>query len=91
MSEENPLPSLPDLIEKRDRLIELGNAIDKRLAGLNDYEKREVEALSKRAINPQCSFDRKYREMLYTLALFPDHVSWYWRLRERLHRFIHHH
>lgn len=90
MSEERK-QSLEEMIKERDTLIQLGHAIEQRLAGISEYEKREVEALSNRAINPQCSFDRKHREMLYKLALFPNYVSLYWKLRERLHRFIHHH
>jgi hypothetical protein len=77
--------------EKLDALLDLKESIEKRLANISKEEQMEVEALSKRAITPQCAFDRKYREQLYALALFPDTVSWFFKLRERLHRFIHHH
>jgi hypothetical protein len=83
--------SLEEMIKDRDELIRLKEAIEQRLAGISEEEKREVEALSKRALDPQCSFDRKHYKLLYKIALFPNHVSWYWKLRERCHRFIHDH
>jgi len=83
--------SFEELVARRDELLPLKEAIEQRITGISEQEKREVEALSERAISPKCTFDRKHREILYTLALFPDHVGWYWKLRERLHRFVHHH
>ena len=83
--------SLDELIARRDDLIRLQEAMQKRLANATQEEQLELETLSKRAIKPQCSFDRKHRELLYTLALYPDHVSWYWKLRERIHRLVHDH
>lgn len=90
MSEENS-ESVRELIEKRDALLRLREAIDKRIAGISKEEQREINALVKRSFDPQCTFDRKHTELLYTLALTPKEVSWYWKLRERLHRFVHHH
>lgn len=79
-------------IEQRiEVLTRLKEDIEKRLANASDEEKIEVEALSKRALNPQCAFDRKHREQLYALALYPETVNWYFKLRERLHRLVHHH
>jgi hypothetical protein len=63
-------------------------AITERLASATEQEKLEVEGLSKRAIDPRCSFDRKHRKQLYQLALFPNSVSWHFKL---LHRLIHDH
>ena len=81
-----------DQIEQRiEALTRLKEDIEKRLANASDEEKIEVEALSKRALSPQCSFDRKHREQLYALALYPETVNWYFKLRERLHRLVHHH
>jgi hypothetical protein len=77
--------------ERLDALLSLKEAIEARIANVGEEERMEVEALSKRAITPVCAFDRKYREQLYALALFPDTVSWHFKLRERLHRLIHHH
>jgi hypothetical protein len=83
--------SLRELIEKRDRVQSLKEAFEKRIANISKEEQLEVEALSKRALNPQCTFDRKHTEQLYALALFPEQVSWHFKMRERLHRLIHHH
>jgi hypothetical protein len=82
---------LSDLLERRDRLLKLQAAMKERLSTATEQEKLEVEALSNRAINPACTFDRKHREQLYELALFPMSVSWVFKLRERIHRLIHHH
>ena len=88
---EESSKSVDALIEKRDKLLQLQEAIEKRIAGVNKEEQREIDALTKRSFDPQCAFDRKHTELLYTLALFPETVGWYWKLRERWHRFIHHH
>lgn len=82
---------LNDLLERRDTLLRLQDAIKERLSTATEQEKLEIEALSKRAIEPKCGFDRRHRELLYQLALFPNRVSWHFRLRERLHRLIHDH
>lgn len=79
------------LEQRIEALTRLKEDMEKRLASASEEEKLEVEALSNRAITPQCSFDRKHREQLYALALYPESVNWYFKLRERLHRFIHHH
>ena len=89
MSEEQP--TIEELLEKRDSLLLLKEAIEKRIANISEVEKLEVEALSNRAIQPQCSFDRKYSKMLYLLALMPEQVSWHFKLREKIHRLVHHH
>lgn len=57
----------------------------------SEAEQQEVNMLIKRSLNPECEFDRKHSTMLAALAIKPDEVSWYWKLRERLHRIIHHH
>jgi hypothetical protein len=85
-------PPMPEeLSEQRDRLLQLQAAIKERLSTATEQEKLEVEALSNRAINPACEFDRKHREQLYELALFPTSVSWLFKLRERIHRLLHDH
>lgn len=81
---------LSDLLQRRDELVPIQAAITE-LAGASETRKLEVEALSKRAIDPKCAFDRKYREQLYRLALFLNSVSRRFKLRERLHRLIHDH
>ncbi len=88
---EERTESVRELVEKRDDLLRLKEAIEKRIANISKEEQLEVEALSKRALDPKCSFDRKHTDLLYTLALSPEHVSWYWKLRERLHRLVHYH
>jgi hypothetical protein len=89
MSDEQP--TLDEIIERRDVLLGLKEAIDIRLAYISQEEQLEVESLSNRALHPQCNFDRKHRLMLYALALAPDQVSRSFKLRERIHRLLHHH
>jgi hypothetical protein len=90
MSEEQP-KSLRELIEGRDTLLGLKEAIEKRIANISKEEQREVDSLVSRSFNPQCTFDRKHRDRLYKLALFPEQSGWYFKLREQLHRLIHDH
>jgi hypothetical protein len=83
---------LAELVRQRDELQTLKMMMEARLASLKtDAERLEVEALSNRAISPGCSFDRKHRQSLYSLALAPDSVGWWFKLRERVHRMVHHH
>jgi hypothetical protein len=88
---EEKTKSLSELTEKRDALLNLREAIEKRITNLRGQERLEVESLSNRALNPQCAFDRKHSSTLYKLALVPNEVSWYFKLREKLHGIIHHH
>jgi hypothetical protein len=57
----------------------------------SDAERAEVNMLIDRSFQPKCEFDRKHSTLLATLAIKPDEVSWYWKLRERIHRIVHHH
>ncbi len=82
-------PTLDEIIERRDILLGLKQAIDVRLAFISEEEQFEVETVSNRALHPQCDFDRKHRLMLFALALAPDQVSWSFKLRERIHRLLH--
>jgi hypothetical protein len=84
-------PPLSELVRQRDSLLALQEAMKNRLQNLSREEALEVESLSERAIHPKCSFDRKRSETLYEMALFPDQVPWLFKLRERLHRVLHHH
>jgi hypothetical protein len=79
-------PTLTELLEKREILLELNETIDKRLVYCSEEEALRVEALKKRALYPECNFARKHRLMLYALAVAPDRVSWIFKLRERIHR-----
>jgi hypothetical protein len=88
---EKPTESVQELIEKRDNLLRLKEAIERRVANISKEEQLEVDALVKRSFDPKCAFDRKHTTLLYTLALDPEQVGWYWKLRERFHRFVHHH
>ena len=90
MSEESE-KSVRELIEERDALLRLKEAIAKRIANVSKEEQMELDALVQRSLNPQCTFDRKNKNNLYALALFPEQSGWYFKLRERLHRFVHHH
>jgi|HubBroStandDraft_1064217.scaffolds.fasta_scaffold563747_2 hypothetical protein len=89
MSGEQPI--LDEIIERKDVLLGLKEAIAIRLEYTSGEEGLEVEALSNRALHPQCEFDRKHRLMIYALALAPDQVSWSFKLRERIHRLFHNH
>jgi hypothetical protein len=89
MSDEQP--TLDEIIERRDVLLGLKEAIAIRLAYISGEKELEVEALSNRALHPQCKFDRKHRLMIYALAIAPDQVSWTFKLREGIHRLLHHH
>ena len=88
---EAPKKSVQELIAERDSLVALKEAIAKRIENISKEEQMEADALVKRSFDPQCTFDRKNRHNLYHLALAPEQVSWYFKLRERLHRFVHHH
>lgn len=83
--------SLSELLEHRDALLHLKEAIAKRIENISKEEQMEVDALVDRSFNPKCTFDRKNRHNLYHLALAPETVGWYFKLRERLHRLVHHH
>jgi len=80
--------SLDELIARRDDLIRLQEAMQKRLASATKEEQLELEALSKRAIKPECSFDRKAPRTLVCIGALSGS---YWKLRERIHRAVHHH
>jgi len=88
---DGPIEPVSALAEERGKMLRLQEAIEKRLENASREERLEIEALSKRAVEPQCAFDRKHCQLLYTLALFPESVGWYWKLRERIHRMVHHH
>jgi hypothetical protein len=84
--------SIHELLDEQDALEKLRLAMDKRKATVTDErEWREIDALVKRACDPQCAFDRQHNDLLFKLAIEPHVVSGYWRLREWWHRFIHHH
>lgn len=57
----------------------------------SEAEDKEVTALINRAAQPTCEFDRKHSASLFALAVKPGEVSWYFKLRERIHRVVHHH
>jgi hypothetical protein len=74
------------ILEEREFLRGLRETIRARLSYCSEEDRMKVEALSSRALYPQCTFDREHRLMLYALALRPDQVGWSFKLRERLHR-----
>ena len=82
---------LNEILEKPEVVLGLKQVANIRLAFCSEEEQFEVEALTQRALHPQCSFDREHRLMLYALAVAPDQVSWSFRLRERIHRLLHKH
>ena len=79
---------LDEILERREVQLGLAQVINQRLAYSNEEEQLKVEALAKRALHPECSFDRKHRLLIYALALAPDQVSWLFRLRERIHHLV---
>jgi hypothetical protein len=75
-----------------EALSHVEDAIRERMKRVkNEAEKKELDVLIKRSFNPECAFDRKYSKELVTLAIAPREVSWSWKLRERIHRVVHHH
>jgi hypothetical protein len=82
---------LNEVLEKREVVFALKEVANIRLAFCSEEEQLEVEALTQRALHPQCAFDREHRLMLYALAVAPDQVGWSFRLRERIHRLLHKH
>ena len=88
----NDRAALDDILQEGEVLLGLQEAINTRLACSGSVDEQlAVESLSNRALHPQCSFDKKHRLMIYALALAPDQISWSFKLRERLHRFLHNH
>jgi hypothetical protein len=83
--------ALDAILEKREVLLGLKEAVNVRLAYCTEEERSRVEDLSNRALRPQCTFDREHRLMLYALALAPDQVGWSFKLQEGLHRLLHKH
>jgi hypothetical protein len=91
-TKENTMAPARELLEKIDALEDLKEAISKRMAGIQSKEEElEVNSLIQRAFNLECAFDRKHRVMLLALALAPHEVGWGFKVRERMHRLIHHH
>lgn len=79
-------------LEAIESLSRIKDAVTERMKTVkNDNEKKELDALIKRSFGPECTFDRKHANLLFELAIDPQRVSWYWKLRERWHRFVHHH
>jgi hypothetical protein len=81
--------SLDQILKKQEVIVGLKEIVWTRLLFCSERERSEVEALSGRALNPQCSFDREHRLMLYALAVAPDQVGWSFKLKERVHRLFH--
>ncbi len=71
---EAPKKSVRELIEDRDALVALREAIAERIENISKEEQMEVDALVKKSFDPQCTFDRKNRHNLYHLALAPEQV-----------------
>jgi hypothetical protein len=84
-------PTLAEILDKREIQLGLKEAIHQRLVYSSEEEALKVEALSRRALNPRCDFDRKHRLMICALALAPDQVGWIFKLQERIHRLFCHH
>ncbi len=82
--------TLNEILEDREILQGLREAVQRRLAFSDETEHEKVHALTNRAMHPECSFDRKHRLMLCALALAPEEVGWAFKLRERIHRVLYH-
>jgi hypothetical protein len=81
-----------ETLEVLESVSRLKNAIAERMKTVtSEGEKRELDALIARSFGPKCAFDRKHGNILFDLAIDPQRVSRYWKLRERWHRFVHHH
>ena len=83
------------LQEKFQKVLALEDLQDKIALRMNSFkseeEKQQVNSLIRRAFSGECEFDRRHKADLITLAIAPHEVSWQFKLRERLHRYIHHH
>lgn len=85
------MASARELMEKIDAFKNIQEAVNERIAAIKTpEEEREVNSLIKRAFNDECAFDKKHKIKLIALAIFPHEVSWKFKLRERVHRFIYH-
>ena len=82
--------ALNEILEDREIVQGLREAVQRRLAFSDETEHEKVHALTNRAMHPECSFDRKHRLMLCALALAPEEVGWAFKLRERIHRVLYH-
>jgi hypothetical protein len=81
-----------ETLEVIESLSRVEAAITERMKTVkNENEKKEFDSLIKRSFDPQCAFDRKHTGLLFDLAIAPQTVSWYGKLRERFHRLVHHH
>jgi hypothetical protein len=81
-----------EALETIEALNNIEDACRERMKSVKDEaESKELARLIDRAFQPKCAFDRKHSTMLAALAIKPDEVSWYWKLRERIHRLVHHH
>lgn len=81
-----------EALNQIESLQRIRNAAAERLKTVTGPdEKREIDALTERSMSPKCAFDRKHGYFLFNLAIDPQRVSWYWKLRERIHRIVHHH
>lgn len=78
-----------ETIEALNRVAEAARERSKSIK--SEAEQKEVNTLIQRSLNPQCEFDRRHATKLATLAIKPNEVSWYWKLRERIHRVVHPH
>jgi hypothetical protein len=79
-------------LEIIESLSRVSDAVTERMKSVKDpAEKKEIDALIARSFGPKCAFDRKHGNILFDLAIDPRQVSWYWKLRERIHRVVHHH
>ena len=80
--------ALDAILDKREIVLDLKEAVNVRLAYCREEDQSKIEALSDRALHPQCSFDRKHRLMLCALVLAPHQVGWSFKLREGLRRLL---
>ncbi len=76
-----------EALEAIEAITHVEEAVRERMKAVkSEAEKKELDSLIARSFPPKCAFDRRYSTKLLTLAIKPDEVSWFWKLRERLHR-----
>jgi hypothetical protein len=81
-----------EALKELEALSYVEDAIRERMKTVkNETEQKELDVLIDRSFQPKCAFDRKHHQLLFQLAIDPREVSWYWKLRERIHRVVHHH
>lgn len=90
-SGEKDGPQFPELARAFLAVDNLASAVEARMVAVrSEKERRLVDNLVNRALDPPCKWDRSNSVRLLLLALRPDRVNVAFTLRERFHHMIRH-